>query len=471
MSFEPKHEPTKSDYGKTNGHYSRTFALHSKEPKQPRITESFEWMAPEWTALDAGKNTIRIRGVAMKGDSISKNHRKYVIDELKRSARTWVGKPILANHDPKRIVGNVTWMEFSDKSNALEYFGDVNRQPYVTLIREKSADVRGVSVGADYLNNICPKCAERGKDVRFYSEKEFHDHMAKEHFIRTDPTSEPHGIIGRELSLVLAPELCGADTTLEALETAGHGFNELCEMVMKDVKVGEEMDGKLKEEVLHDGKDTTLTAEAILAKVRGQLKPDDKTVKVDLEKTIWTGQEDGHPKLTTIDDDAVRKALKVATENMSKVETELDGLADKYNESAATLNKWTATKNEELKLKMAEVQTAKEEIQVAQEAVQVKIETLKARETEVEAKQKEIQLQIADMQGLIIKGLAEVATLRESIPERKQLLALAETQQILYENARDKLHGSFKGRQQQIERQSTTYEDPMKQMRESLKGK
>jgi len=291
------------------------------------------------------------------------------------------------------------------------------------------------------------------------------------------------------------------------------------------IQRGEKMDGKLEEEILCDGKDPNLTVEGMMAKVHSVLHPVDKTIeypgvgksisygtsispqssstgvsateienlaeRVEKRGNQWCvvhchGANAGEPiKCFDNEEDAlamhnamqantaetVLKTMKATTENLTRLEPETKRLLDHYNVAADTLNKWTATKNEELKLKMAEVQTAKEEIQVAQEAVQVKIEKLKARETEVEAKQNEIQLQIADMQGLIVKGLAEVATLRESIPERKQLLALAETQQILYENARDKLHGSFKGRQTQIERQSTTYEDPMKQMRESLKGK
>ena len=123
-----------------------------------KIRESFEWFSPEWTVVNSGKNTIRIKGTAMIGDAVSRNNRQYVADELKRSARTWVGKPITINHDDRRIAGNLLWMEYNDKNNCMEYVGDVKVQPYVDMIRNKSTEIRKVSIQADYLHNLCPKC-------------------------------------------------------------------------------------------------------------------------------------------------------------------------------------------------------------------------------------------------------------------------------------------------------------------------
>ena len=57
------------------------------------ILENFSWMTPEFKTVDSGKNTIRIKGVAMKSNVVSRNKRKYVEEELKRSARTLSGKP------------------------------------------------------------------------------------------------------------------------------------------------------------------------------------------------------------------------------------------------------------------------------------------------------------------------------------------------------------------------------------------
>jgi len=197
---------------------------------QLEIKESFEWMAPEFRVVDAGKNTIRIKGVAMKGDVISRNKRKYVDEELKKAARTWIGKPVTINHDGSKIIGDVKWMEYSDASDALEYLADIKKQPYVDMIRGKSTAIRGVSIEANYLHNRCPKC-----DRKFYTEEEFHSHMHNEHFIKTDPTTEPHGILGQALSLVLSPEEPGyGGSSIELLEMYEKPVLRLLETVAID---------------------------------------------------------------------------------------------------------------------------------------------------------------------------------------------------------------------------------------------
>lgn len=178
------------------------------------VKESYEWMAPEFKIVDAGKNTIRIRGVAMRGNVVSRNKRKYVADELKRAARTFIGRPITINHDPDKKVGTIKWMEYSDESDALEYLGDIKKQPYVDMIRNKSTFIKGVSIEADYLHNQCTQCG-----ARFYTEEDFHRHMHEVHFIKTDPTTEPHGMLGKALSLVLGKEEPGySDSTIELME-------------------------------------------------------------------------------------------------------------------------------------------------------------------------------------------------------------------------------------------------------------
>jgi len=235
----------------------------------PNIIESFEWMAPQWKVVDAGKNTIRIKGVALKGDATSKNNRKYIADELRKSARTWVGKPITINHDPKRIAGNLTWMEYSEESDALEYLGDVNKQPYVDMLRNKSAQIRGVSIEAEYLHNQCPRCG-----MRFYSDEEFHDHMHNVEFIKTDPTKEPHGIIGTALSLVLSPEEPGySGTTVQVLETVQNSVGRLFETL---AKVEEEKERMSQTKTYGLEKKTTVTAPTIKTMTPEQ--------KVELEK-------------------------------------------------------------------------------------------------------------------------------------------------------------------------------------------
>lgn len=178
------------------------------------LKESFEWMGPEFKVdLAYGKNTVRIRGVAMRKDVISTNNRKYVKEELVKSARTWNGKPLTINHDKNKPCGHIEWMEYNDKEDALEYVADIEKQPYVDMLRNKSATIRGVSIGADYLHILCPRC-----NRKFYTEEEWYQHVTREEYLKDIP-KEPHGMIGRELSLVLSPETPGyGDTSIELME-------------------------------------------------------------------------------------------------------------------------------------------------------------------------------------------------------------------------------------------------------------
>jgi len=214
------------------------------------IKESFSWMAaPAFQIVDVGKNTVTIKGVAVKKNQVSRNKRKYVEEELIKGARTFIGTPCTINHAPyskshpmydgRKVVGNVRWMEYED--GQMEYMADIKKQPYVDLIRNKSVEVKGVSIEADYLFNRCSHC---GKD--FYDVDSFKDHMVNEHFIRNF-NYEPRGIVGRALSLVISPEEPGIiNTSIELAETAPtKGFSRLLETVIKTKKEKEDMTKKL----------------------------------------------------------------------------------------------------------------------------------------------------------------------------------------------------------------------------------
>jgi hypothetical protein len=202
------------------------------------IIESFNWLTPELKVVDSGRNSVKIKGVALRSNAISKNGRKYVDEELQKSARTWIGKPVTINHDMNKKAGTVEWMEHDADGN-LEYVAVVNKQPYVDMIRmygrnPQESSIRGISVEANFLHNVCPECKKRGVEKRFYSEEEFHAHMHGEHFIKTNLTSEPHGIVGQALSLVVAPEVPGVEgTTIELMETEQHGLSRLLETVIQ----------------------------------------------------------------------------------------------------------------------------------------------------------------------------------------------------------------------------------------------
>lgn len=199
------------------------------------IKESFNWMTPEFkVAKSAGRNTIRIRGIAMRSDAISRNNRKYIDEELVKAARTFYEKPVTINHDMTKKVGTVKWMEY--ENGCMEYIADINKQPYVDLLRNKSADIKGVSIEALYLHNMCPICGER-----FYTEQDYHTHMRDIEYVKNYETTEPHGIVGQALSLVLTPEEPGyTGTTIELMETSQR-LSQLLEMVIKTEKEKETM--------------------------------------------------------------------------------------------------------------------------------------------------------------------------------------------------------------------------------------
>jgi len=203
-------------------------------------------MSPEFHAVPVGENRVKIRGIALKSNMISRNGRKYIDEELTKAARTWIGKPITINHSMDKKVGTVEWMEHDADGN-LEYVAVVNKQPYVDMIHvyghnPKESSIVGVSIEANFLHNVCPECKKRGVEKRFYSEEEFHKHMHGEHFIKTNPTSEPHGIVGQALSLVISPEVPGVSgTTIELMETEQHGLSRLLETVITVKEEEEEM--------------------------------------------------------------------------------------------------------------------------------------------------------------------------------------------------------------------------------------
>lgn len=204
------------------------------------VMESFEWMTPEFKIVDAGKKTIRVRGIALRGDTTTRNNRRYCVDELKRAARSFIGKPVTINHDMHKKAGHVTWMEWNDKENALEYLADIKKNPYVDMLRDGSTHIKGVSIEANYLRNICVHC---GKE--FLDNESLALHLDEDHFIK-DFKTEPRGIVGTALSLVLSPEEPGyPGSTVELMEMYKPGLRLLETVISKNKEI-EEMKKKLK---------------------------------------------------------------------------------------------------------------------------------------------------------------------------------------------------------------------------------
>lgn len=277
------------------------------------IIESFNWLTPELKVVDSGRNSVKIKGVALRSNTVSKNGRKYVDEELRKAARTWIGKPITINHapptkeeaeiqgvpfDPSKIVGHIEWMEHDDDGN-LEYVGTVNKQPYVDMIRmygrnPQESSIRGVSVQANFLHNLCPECKKRGVEKRFYDEPSFASHMNIEHFIKVNPESEPHGLLGEALSIVVAPRVPGVEgTTLQVMETEQHGLSQLLETVITVNEEKERMSniGIRKEGHVAVGKTGVITEE----KEKVQPKQETKEIKVEESKAKEEKMNLGEP--------------------------------------------------------------------------------------------------------------------------------------------------------------------------------
>ena len=240
---------------------------------QYKIKESFRWLAPEaFKVQSVGKNTVKVRGVALKANSISKNNRKYVREELEKAARTWIGTPVTINHNDRRIVGHVDWMEFEDP--LLEYLMTIKKQPYVSMFRNHDSRIQGVSVQADYLYNRCYKCGER-----FYDAESYRKHMTTEHLIK-DVMEEPHGIKGTRLSVVVEPEVPGVQgTTTELWETlhiAQDGGLQLLETVTTDKK--QKIEWK-RTHMKKTRKIAALTEDTKIAISRTKVKEQDEDIK------------------------------------------------------------------------------------------------------------------------------------------------------------------------------------------------
>lgn len=211
-----------------------------------QIWEKFSWLSPEFIVEPVGAKSVKIKGVAVPPNIVSKNNRRYVDKEMIKAARTWIDSPITVNHNDytntKNRKGKVNWMEFDEADGKMEYYAEVWNPELVNELRLYKRDpsmsrVRGVSIEADYMYNRCAICGKR-----FYTEEEWSHHMIHEEFVKELP-KEPHGIRGRALTVVLSPEEPGCEgTTIELLETAPKGkdgLSCLLETVIKTEKENE----------------------------------------------------------------------------------------------------------------------------------------------------------------------------------------------------------------------------------------
>jgi hypothetical protein len=233
------------------------------------LMESYNWLSKDFVYNEAPGEKVIIRGPAVfsvekylkKG--VSKNLRRYVQDEVIRSARTLKGAYVDVNHEysiwqqegqhgrKPKLKGTVLFGEEED--GIVEYVAEINHPEYVKKVRDTwkvrngklseseyvdkwgKKPLLGVSVDADFIKLRCNQC---GKD--FFNPKEYEQHMIEDEFIRNFDY-EPRGLAYRGLSLVEPPErpgITGAD--FEVMETSQHGFSSLLETVIEYKKLEEQ---------------------------------------------------------------------------------------------------------------------------------------------------------------------------------------------------------------------------------------
>ena len=186
---------------------------------------------------------MKIKGIAVKRDTVSKNRRLYTEPTLSKGASSFIDEPITENHrnwkDKKNHLGRINWMAYED--GGMEYVAEVWNPSMVAELRLYAKDptlsrVKGVSIEADYLFDECPDCKKRFTDPAL-----FESHMVDKH--AKPMKGVPAYIKGRALSIVTAPEEPGVpNNTLEVMEFAGHDFSQLLNRVT-EIK---EMEEKIK---------------------------------------------------------------------------------------------------------------------------------------------------------------------------------------------------------------------------------
>ncbi len=188
--------------------------------------ESFGWLTPDYKVEKTTEKSVILKVYPGKSGSISKNKREYIKEELIRSARTATGKKMDVNHDHKQI-GKIHLADF--ENDELEFVCEIWKEPFVSLLRTRSPEIKGFSIGASYLFNECPYCHEK-----FDSDSKFYNHMETK---EVKPVSKqiPRGIIFDEyaLSVVWGKEIPGLETRYEIVETLHGGYSGLLETVIK----------------------------------------------------------------------------------------------------------------------------------------------------------------------------------------------------------------------------------------------
>jgi len=304
------------------------------------LFEKYMWLTPEFKVKPTDGKTVKIKGKAIPRETISRNNRKYVDEELRRAARTFIDTPVTENHhdwmEHKNHLGKVNWMEYEDGS--LEYVAEVWNPSMVAELRlyaqnPGASKVRGVSIEADFLHIKCAKCGEQ-----FYAEETWRDHMVNVERVRDLPL-EPHGIRGRALSIVTGTEIPGVmGNTLEVMETVERGVSQLLETV---IKYGlEEEKIKLDKIAVRQndshvavGRTKTITDTDVSDAIYGKPKVEAVTPTLNAEKTLEPKTPIEEPAIPAVVAPAITETILRPAETITLKESQL-----------TTINEITAAK-------------------------------------------------------------------------------------------------------------------------------
>ena len=79
---------------------------------------------------------------------ISRNKVVYDEEELRKAARTLIGKPLCLNHDPRQVVGRIVNAWFDPERRAIVYQAIVEDPEIAELVRK--GEIKTVSIGASF---------------------------------------------------------------------------------------------------------------------------------------------------------------------------------------------------------------------------------------------------------------------------------------------------------------------------------
>jgi len=273
-----------------------------------KLYEKFSWIKQDLIYAGPKGNKAQFKGVALL-PTISGNGKKYVTEELHRSARTLVGKPLTLNHNPNKVLGDVTWAEF--ENDCIEYVAETKNPEYIAKLQDRKRLTKEAYVkkwGRDPIYGVSVEANYR-----------FHDSQC----VGGHCTLEPHGIIFNALSLVEDPERPGVTgTTVEIMETL-NVEKRLSEMIVKDLVPPEHQSSVLTESKT---KVTTMTnpkekIEEECSCPPGQHKNENGECVPNSEDTAEEMLEIKHQ----IEKSELKRAkeTKAITENLAKTKTEL----------------------------------------------------------------------------------------------------------------------------------------------------